>query len=121
MMRYVIQTEETKKMKRIVKKYGSVRIQNDKMDGVIQIVGYRKYTNYEEVDINFTGKMNVSIGFGREWVPFEKYMEVVERISHRRLNRLVRYTLFEEVKHQALLFGIRLNYAAEMKKIKWVG
>jgi hypothetical protein len=121
MTRYVIQTKETKNMKRIVKKYGSVRIQNDKMDGVIQIVGYRKYNFHEEVDVTFTGKMNVSIGWGKEWVPFEKYAEIIERISHRRLNRLVRHILYWEAKEFLLIFGVRLTTASEIKKITWVG
>ena len=121
MTRYVIQTKETKNMKRIVKKYGSVRIQNDKMDGVIQIVGYRKYNFHEEVDVTFTGKMNVSIGWGKEWVAFEKYSEIAHRISHVRLNRLVRHTLYWEIKEFLLIFDIRLLTASEIKKIKWVG
>ncbi len=121
MMRYVIQTPETKASKRVLKKYGSVRIQNNKMDGVIHFVGYRKYTNHEEVDVTFTGKMNVSIGFGKEWVPFEKYAEIIERISHRRLNRLVRHILYWEAKEFLLIFGVRLTTASEIKKIKWVG
>jgi hypothetical protein len=121
MTRYVITTPETKSSKRVLKKYGSVHIQNDKMDGVIQIVGYRKYVHHEEVDITFTGKMNVSIGFGKEWVPFKKYEDIAHRISHVRLNRLVRHTLYWEVKNFLLIFDVRLKSVSEIKKIKWVG
>ena len=91
------------------------------MDGVIQIVGYRKYVHHEEVDITFTGKMNVSIGFGKEWVPFQKYADIAHRISHVRLNRIVRHTLYWEVKSFLLIFGVRLTTTSEIKKIKWVG
>jgi len=121
MTRYVITTPETKASKRVLKKYGSVHIQNDKMDGVIHIVGYRKYDFREEVDITFTGKMNVSIGFGQEWVPFEKNADIVHRISHVRLNRIVRHTLYWEVKSFLLIFDIRLKSVSEIKKITWVG
>jgi hypothetical protein len=118
---YVTKTPEAKALRRVVKKYGTLNIKDDNIEGAIQITHYRQYDFQEEVDVTFTGKMNVSIGWGKEWVAFEKYSEIAHRISHVRLNRIVRHTLYWEVKSFLLIFDIRLKSVSEIKKIKWVG
>jgi hypothetical protein len=69
---YVIRSEESKAVKKLIKKYGAVPIKTDCIDGVIQIAGYRKYSAHEEVDINFKGKILVGMGYGgRIWVDLQ--------------------------------------------------
>ena len=51
MGRYVIQNETTKGLKKLMPKYGSITVDTDKIKGSVKVIGYRKYSYTEEIDI----------------------------------------------------------------------
>lgn len=58
MVKYVIFTEETKAIKKSIKKFSERDIAsfNDKLRGSFKIVGFRRYQFHDEVDIEIEAK-----------------------------------------------------------------
>ena len=119
---YVIRSEESKAVKKLIKKYGAVPIKTDCIDGVIQIAGYRKYSAHEEVDINFKGKILVGMGYcDRIWVDFDHYLSQIDRISKIKLLRFFRKRFLNPVNTRMCFFSTNINYPWNIKKVKWIG
>jgi hypothetical protein len=118
---YVLRTAESKAVKKLIKKYGTVQIQTESIDGVIEIVGYRTYMGHEEVDINFKGKIFVGVGYSRIWVDYNYYQSEIKSISKIKLTRFFRKKCLDVVQTQMLFFGARINYTWHIKKVKWIG
>ncbi len=119
---YVIRSEESKAVKKLIKKYGTVPIKTDCIDGVIQIAGYRKYSVHEEVDINFKGKILVIVGYsGRTWVDFDNYLSQIGRISKIKLTKFLRKKCLDSVNTRMSFFSSDIRYFWHIKKVKWIG
>jgi hypothetical protein len=124
-----IKTAEVKTVRRIVKKYGTLTVKNNKVDGVLQIVGYRKvecnkwgYSTFDEhVDVVFTGKIYATMNGGLKWIQHSDIIQNVKVISQVKLNRVLRRFLFEDVQLRTAFFGVRLFQSSDIKKVKWVG
>ena len=119
---YVIRSEESKAVKKLIKKYGTVQIKTDCIDGVIQIAGYRKYSVYEEVDINFKGKILVGMGYGgRIWIDYNDYLSEINNISKIKLTKFFRKRLLDSVNTRMCFFSVNIRFSWHIKKVKWIG
>ncbi len=124
-----IKTAEVKTVRRIVKKYGTLTVKNNKVDGVLQIVGYRKvecnkwgYSQFDEhVDVVFKGKIYATMNGRLKWLQHSDIVQNVKAISQVKLNRVLRRFLFEDVQLRTAFFGVRLFQSSDIKKVKWVG
>ena len=118
MGRYVIETEESKGIKKSLQKWGEVPISNEHLEGVIKIKNYRKYTWAEEVDVTFSGKIFVRVGIeNRAWHTTKVLKK--HKISNVKLNRFLRKSSLFTVKIRMNYFGVNINEYYHIKKIKW--
>ena len=118
MARYIIENNDSKGIKKSLKKWGEIPICTDHIDGVIQIKNYRKYIRSDEVDVTFKGKIYVRVmNENRTWHTtsiLKKY-----NISKVKLNRFLRKSCLFEVKTRMNYFGVEIKYYDNIKKIKW--
>jgi hypothetical protein len=117
---YVIKTEETKVIKKLVKKFGSMEVKTKDVDGVIEIKNYRKYPSVEEVDIVFRGKLYVTIGGRTSWMGFDEMQKIMDQICKVKLNRLLRRISFQYVQTRSSFFNVDLKNFRSIKTVKWV-
>jgi hypothetical protein len=123
-----IKTAEVKTVRRIVKKYGIIPVKNNRVDGVLQIVGYRKvecnkwgYSQFDEhVDVVFKGKIYASMSGHTKWIEHSDIFQNVKIVSQTKLNRVLRRFFFDDVQSRAAFFSIRLFQPSDIKKVKWV-
>ena len=117
-----ITDDDSKAIKKLVKKYSKKEIAsfNDRLRGSFTIVGFRKYQFTNEIDIEFNGDLCARTNSFRnvEWFKSDIYGK--KGISKIKVNKLIKRTIFKEVKDQAAYFGINLRYVEEIKKIKWI-
>ena len=118
---YVIKTPEAKALRRVVKKYGTLNIKDDNIEGTIQITHYRQYDYQEEVDVTFVGKIYVKYGVSYVWFDHQLYTKDIKRISKLKLNRVLRKFFINHLRSHLLIFSVQLNYAADIKTVKWIG
>jgi hypothetical protein len=118
---YVIKTPEAKALRRVVKKYGTLNIKDDNIEGTIQITHYRQYGYQEEVDVTFVGKIYVKYGGSYVWFDHQLYTKDIKHISKVKLNGVMRKFFFSHLQSHLLIFGVRLNYKADIKTVKWIG
>jgi hypothetical protein len=121
MGRYVIQNETTKGLKKLMPKYGSITVNTDKIKGSVKVVGYRKYTHSEEIDIEFTGKINARVSWGKlKWFDSSLLSDKGKRVSKVKINRFIKKTCLSEVKIYLNYFGVKLEDYSQIKKTKWI-
>ena len=61
-------TEESKVIRKALKKWGEIPISNNQLNGVLKVKNYRRYQFRNEVDIIFEGKIFVTIrGESKGW------------------------------------------------------
>lgn len=121
MGRYVIQNEGTKGLKKLLPKYGSVSINGDKIKGTVKVIGYRKYSYTEEIDIEFTGKIHARVTWGKlEWFESSLLNDKSKKVSKVKINRFIKKTCLREVKMYLNYFGIKLDDYSQIKKVNWI-
>lgn len=121
MGRYVIQNETTKGLKKLLPKYGSITIDGDKLKGSVEVVGYRKYSYSEEIDIKFTGKIRARISWGKlEWFDSSILSDKQKRVSKVKINRFIKKVCLRDLKIYMNYFGIKLEDYTQIKKINWI-
>lgn len=122
MSRYVITNDETKSLKKLLKKFpeSAISVHNERLKGSFKITHYRKYTFREEVDIEFNGELFAvrSSLDGRKWHKSDIYNQI--GTSKIKVNKLIKRAIFNEVKNYCAYFGIKLRYAEDLKKVKWI-
>jgi hypothetical protein len=121
MARYIIQNEETKAIKKVLPKFGSLQINNSKIKGGVRIIGYRKYSWGEQVDIEFIGKIYARVTWGKmEWFDSSIMNNKDVKVSKVKVNRLIRRNLLNDVKLRLNYFGININEHSQITKLKWL-
>jgi hypothetical protein len=120
MGRYVLNSETSKAVKSATKKFGKFDINTDKLKGTIQIVNYRKYSAYEEVDIVFSGKIYAKINYQNEWLDLDTVKKLGKRISKVKLNRFMRKACILDVTCRMNYFGCDVRYYNHIKKLTWI-
>jgi hypothetical protein len=118
MARYIIQTEESKGIKKSLEKWGEIPIRTEHLDGVIKVKNYRKYTWAEEVDVTFEGKIFVRImRENRRW--HSSSILKTHKISMVKLNRFLRKCSLIDIQRRMNYFGVNIGEYYNIKKIKW--
>ena len=121
-MGYVINNDETKAIKKIIKKFSGDKINptNQKLRGSFKITNFRKYPFSDEIDIEFKGEIFAKTSlFGRqEWLSSEIYSQ--KGVSKIKINRLIKRHILSEIKAHAVYFGINIKFTQNLKKITWV-
>jgi hypothetical protein len=123
-MGYAINNDETKAIKKIIKKFSGNKIDptNQKLRGSFKITNFRKYPNvvYDEIDIEFKGEIfaKTSLFGGQEWLSSEIYSQ--KGVSKIKINKLIKRHILSEIKAHAVYFGINIKFTQNLKKITWV-
>lgn len=118
MARYIIETNESKGIKKSLKKWGEMPICTEHLRGVIKIKNYRKYTWNEEVDVVFEGEIFVRVHCEkRTWYTTSIFK--THNISKVKLNRFLRRNCLFDVKTRMKYFGVEIGDYYNIKKIKW--
>ena len=90
-MGYVINNDETKAIKKIIKKFSGDKINstNQKLRGSFKITNFRKYPFSDEIDIEFKGEIfaKTSLFGGQEWLSSEIYSQ--KGVSKIKINKLM--------------------------------
>jgi hypothetical protein len=118
---YVTKTPEAKALRRVVKKYCTLNIKDDNIEGAIQITHYRQYDYQEEVDVTFVGKIHVRYGGSLMLLDHQRITKDMKHISKVKLNGVMHKFFFSHLQSHLLIFGVRLNYKADIKTVKWIG
>ena len=119
MSRYCSNTKNLKALRKVLSKLATVEIDTDFIQGKITVIGYRKYNSWEEVDVQFEGKIHARLSrFSREWYN----CEVLKRtnVSKIKVNRLIRKNIFKSLDSRLRYFSIQINRYSNIKKIKWI-
>jgi hypothetical protein len=120
MARHTINNEESKLIKKILKKSGEIIVSNTKLDGVIKIKGYRKYQFRDEVDIIFIGKVFVTIrSNAKGWYDSSILKDKGFSISIFRLNRFLRGAMIKDIQFRMNYFGVNMGDYSSIKTISW--
>lgn len=121
-MGYVINNDETKAIKKIIKKFSGNQIDptNQKLRGSFKITNFRKYSFSDEIDIEFKGEIfaKTSLLGGQKWLSSEIYSQ--EGFSKIKINKLIKRHILSEIKSHAVYFGINIKFTQNLKKVTWV-
>jgi len=114
--------DDSKVIKKSLKKFSKREIAsfNDRLRGSFTIVGFRKYQFINEVDIEFKGEICARQNSSSVPTWFKSDIYNQEGVSKIKVNKLIKNSIFREVKDQAAYFGINLRYVEEIKKINWI-
>ena len=120
MARYIIQDEGTKGVKTAFKKYGALRVENDKVIGAIRFIGYRKYSWGEQVDIEFIGQIKARTGLKLEWMSSSVMDDKSRKVSKVKVNRFIKRCCFTDIKRHLGYFGVKIDDYSKITKVKWI-
>jgi hypothetical protein len=121
MGRYVITDSNTLGVKKMLSKYGSISVETDKLIGTFKVVGYRKYSYYEEIDVEFTGKIQARVKWGKlEWFDSSILTDKNRNVSKIKVNRFIRRVCYPNIKTQMNYFGVKISQFTSIKKLKWI-
>jgi hypothetical protein len=119
MTRYVLQDKSIRGVKKLLPKYSSTNIDTARVKGVIEVIGYRKYTWGEEIDIQFTGKIAAKIDFSDELTWWDSSI-LTEEVSLIKINKLIRRACFNIISERMNYFNIKIIGYSSIKKVKWL-
>jgi hypothetical protein len=119
MARYITDIEVTKSVKKALSKYGYLNIIHEKLKGSVKVVGYRKYSWGDEIDIEFTGKIHARVSYNLEWFDASVMGDKNRKISKVKVNRFIKRCCLKDIKIYLNYFGIRIDEYSQIKKIKW--
>lgn len=114
-----IKTEKVKRYNTIIKSYcKDVEINTHKVLGSYTVKSIRKYSFYTEVDIEFSGKLYVRFMKKTDWFNTSELLS--SKASVIKVNRLLRNSIFKEIKDYLNTFHVELGGIYSIKKIKHV-
>lgn len=120
MARYAFNTPTSKSIKVAAKKFGIIEVNNQSMNGVIEIVNFRRYQFRDEVDIIFKGKIRVKVSNNPQWYDSETITAMGKRISKVKLNRFLRKSCIFDIKCRMKYFGSNIKEYNNIKKLIWI-
>jgi len=119
MVRKVIKTKNTDTISKCIKKFNSVQISNNFIEGYFIIDRYRQYTYNPEVDVTFVGKLKCRLFSVLGWYTKEQLYNTTKNVSKIRVNRMIRKQILKELSIHLRYFSIELNHYSLIKKINW--
>ena len=117
MGKYCLQTNEVKAIKKSLKKWGQIHVDDDKLKGVITIKNVRKYPLWWEADVELQGLSYFNYKKGRNFYTSDIQKENVSKIK---VNRLLREYVFKHVSMRLKYFDADIQQTHNIKKIKWI-
>lgn len=119
-MSHMQKTDKAFEKRYFIKKFSkNISVDTPKIRGKFTITSYRKYSVHEEVDVVFTGEIWCKIGRTPPQWYGNDILGVYKNISKVRLNRLIRKSLFEDIRRRCRIFSADLWTYHDIKKIKW--
>ena len=122
-MAYLLRTQNTEALKKLVKKYGNkVPIQNQYVRGTFTVKNYRKYSFREEVDVEFNGEIHVMWARKRDWYDSSIMGKKDGKFapSKIKVNRFIRKNIINSVSTHLRYFCVDVRCYSDILKIKWV-
>jgi hypothetical protein len=122
MERNVITNEITKSTNKLLKKYSEVEInpETKRLRGSFKITRYRQYEFHNEIEIEFKGELLAKYNSLDEKKWFNSKICSEKSFSKTRINKFIKYCLYDELKRQCSYFGFKLTSPAYIKKVKWI-
>lgn len=122
MSRYVIVSEQSKAVNKLLQKYSEkkISVSNSNLRGTFKITRYRKYAYSTEIDIEFDGQLfaRSSSLNSHSWLSSNIYKE--RGFSKIKINKFIKRYLFNEIKNHARFFGIEMYTHECVKKVTWI-
>jgi hypothetical protein len=119
MARYCFKTDESTNVKKLLCKIGETKVNTQYIRGTVTFTGYRKYTSYCEVDIEFNGQILARIRREpAQWLSSEILKE--KRASKIKVNRFIRKCIFKDVESRLKYFSSGIHHYSSIKKLKWI-
>lgn len=118
MTRYIIKDKDFQTTKKAILKWPDIQVHNNYFRGVVKITNFRKYRNYNNIDIEFQGEIFAKINpLLSEW--FDKSILKKHKISKIKLNRFFRKKLLFDIKTRLKYFDVEISHYTHIKNIKW--
>jgi len=95
---------------------GVIPITNQELIGNIIITSFRKYINYDEVDVVFEGKAKFTFNRVKDFYDSGLFKKNVSKIK---VNRILRKYVINEVRIRMKYLDIDVRYYHYIKKFKW--
>jgi len=117
MGKHCLQTNQVRAIKKSLKRWGQIQVDDDKLKGVISIKNVRRYPLWWEADVEIQGKAFFNYKNGRAFYTSEIQKEKVSKIK---VNRFLREYTFNYVSMRLKYFDADIQQTCNIKKIKWL-
>ena len=118
MGRYCLNTNQTRGIKRALKKWGQIIVDDENFKGVITIKNVRKYAAWHEADIELKGM--AAFRYDRKKCLFASEIQKRQNVSKIKINRILRKYAFQYVSMRLKYFDVDLRDTYNIKKIIWL-
>lgn len=118
MARYCLKTNQTRGIKKALKKWGQITIDDDNFKGVVTIKNVRKYAAWHEADIELKGM--AAFRYDRKKCLFASEIQKRQNVSKIKINRILRKYAFQYVSMRLKYFDVDLRDTYNIKKIIWL-
>ena len=118
MGRYCLNTNQTRGIKRALKKWGQIIVDDENFKGVITIKNVRKYAAWHEADIELKGM--AAFRYDRKKCLFASEIQKRQNVSKLKINRILRQYAFQYVSMRLKYFDVDLRDTYNIKKIIWL-
>lgn len=116
MARYCIKSKEVSALKKLLKNFGTINVDNSEISGKLVVKNFRKYSYGAEVDVIFEGK--AYFRYNRK-PQFYSSSILKERVSKIKVRRILRKYLIKELKLRMTFFGLDLRCHSDIKNLTW--
>jgi hypothetical protein len=118
MARYCLNTNQTRGIKKALKKWGQITIDDDNFKGVVTIKNVRKYAAWHEADVELKGM--ATFNYNRKKIFYHSEIQKRQGVSKIKINRILRGYIFQYVSMRLKYFDVGLRDTYNIKKITWL-
>jgi hypothetical protein len=116
MARYCIKSKEVSALKKMLKNFGTIKVDNGELSGTLIVKNFRKYSVGVEVDVIFDGKAYFRYNRKPE---FYSSSLLEEKVSKIKVRRILRRYLFKELQIRMKFFNLDLYSHSDIKNLTW--
>lgn len=116
MGRYCIKSREVKVIKKLLKNFGTINVDNKDVYGKIIIKNFRKYNFGVEVDVIFEGKALFKYNGKKQFLDSSLLKQNVSKI---RVKRIIKKYLLDSTKMRMRFFDLDLRWYSDIKNLTW--
>lgn len=116
MARYCIKSKEVSALKKMLKNFGTINVDNSEISGTLTVKNFRKYNFGAEVDVIFDGK--AYFRYNRK-PQFYSSSILKEKVSKIKVRRILRKYLLKELQVRMTFFGLDLRCYSDIKNLTW--